>query len=280
MSFSVTDKKTWRIAAFPEEHKRSLILLSSGFVPELAIWNVKNCIQQFWVLWYNFAPGASCISGGKCHELTPDKIILIPPHTPYSGKLDFTVPHFFVWFQCSAPFDAPENRVLEIPVEPYRKQFEQVIEQDSRTVSRLANLAERLLLDIPEEFFQGKRSSNSQTVEQAVEFIIRNSGAVTNAEIAEHLGISSSRFAHLFKSTLGISPQRYCLQIKMSYAEKNLLIGKDIKETADMCGFADRFHFSKEFKKFHGISPGKWLRQFSKLAPEKQVSNQAKEFQK
>ena len=264
MSFSAADKKGWRIAAFPGEYKRELTLLSAGFIPDLASWNVKNCIQQFWVLWYNFAPGASCISGGRSCGLTPDKVILIPPLTPYSGKLDFTVPHFFIWFQTSAPFNAPEGCVLEIPAKPYREQLEQIIEYDSRTALRLANLAERLLLDIPEEFFNSKQSGRHKIVEQAVDFITRNSGMVNNTEIAEQLNISTSRFSHLFKHILGISPQNYCRQMRMSRAEKNLLIGNGIKETAELCGFADRFHFSKEFKKLHGMSPGKWLKQFSK----------------
>lgn len=268
MSFSVTDRSNWRSGTFSGEYTHDLSLLSAGFIRNLASWNVTNCIQHFWVLWYNFAPGATCISGGRKIKLTPDKIILIPPHTPYSGKLDFEVPHFFIWFQTGAPFDSPESRVLEIPAEPYRKQLEDATLQDERTPLRLTNLASRLLLDIPEDFFQTPQKHNPLPVEQAVDFIIRNSGMVTNAKIASELNISVSRFAHLFKNVLGISPQRYCLQLRMSKAEKNLLIGTGIKQTAELCGFADRFHFSKEFKKFHGLSPGKWLKQFDREQPE------------
>ena len=36
--------------------------------------------------------------------------------------------------------------------------------------------------------------------------------------------------------------------------------GFSIKETADMLGFADRYHFSKAFKHYFGISPAQFVK--------------------
>lgn len=269
MSFSVDKRSTWRIGYVRGEQQGELHLLNAGFIRDLDNWKVPESIQNFWVLWYNFTSGAVCFSGGKSYELTPEKIILIPPHTPYSGKLNHPVPHFFIWFQAYSPFDAPENRIVEISAEPYLKQLEAATRFDERTSMRLKSLIGCLLLDIPEKFFQTPQSRNSKIVEQALSFIITNNGKVSNEEISGHLHLSSSRFSHLFKEELGVSPQRYCLQVRMSHADKLLLQNFPIEQTAEICGFADRFHFSKEFKKYHGISPAKWLKQFEKLLAEK-----------
>ena len=40
--------------------------------------------------------------------------------------------------------------------------------------------------------------------------------------------------------------------------------GMDIKSAAEACGFADRYHFSKEFKKHHNSPPGKWQKTYRK----------------
>ena len=62
---------------------------------------------------------------------------------------------------------------------------------------------------------------------------------------------------------MGMSPQRYCLQVKMAVADQFLHLGWSIEDVASACGFADRYHFSKEFKKYQGVSPGKWQKLFS-----------------
>ena len=269
MSYFVNNKKTWRAGHIRKEQSEELRLLNAGFVSSLDSWKVNCCIQNFWVMWYNFSPGAVCFSGEKSYALTPDKIILIPPRTLYSGELEHPLPHFFVWFQASAPFDAPENRILEIPAAPYLKELELATQLDDRTFPRIKNLVGRLLLDIPEKFFNKKMSRNSKTIGQAISFIIANDGKVDNSDIAKHLHVSDSRFSHMFKDELGTSPQRFCLQVRMNRAERLLLQNYPVKQVAETCGFADRFHFSKEFKKYYGLPPGKWLKQFEKLLSDK-----------
>ena len=269
MSFFVNDRKTWRAGHFRKEQSEELRLLNAGFVSSLDSWKDSCCILNFWVMWYNFSPGAACLSGGKRYELTPDKILLIPPRTLYSGELGHPLPHLFAWFQTSYPFDTPENRILELPAAPYLRELELATVFDDRTFLRLKNLVGRLLLDIQENFFNKKLSRNSKTVEQAINFIISSDGKVNNCEIAKYLSISESRFSHMFKEELGISPQRFCLQVRMTRAEKLLLLDFPVKQVAEICGFADRFHFSKEFKKYYGLPPAKWMKQFEKLFSDK-----------
>lgn len=270
MSNFVAPRQGWRQLYSQAEQLNEIILLNAGYVPSLTAWNVRNCIQDFWVLWYNFAPGCSCISGNTTYELTPDKILLIPPNTFYSGLLQQATPHFFIWFKTTSPFEFPERRVCEISAQPFLQQLLQAVNFDKRTRLCLFNLLSGILLSLPENFFNIEQFKiKSRKIEQALNIIASHRGRISNTQIAEQLHISPIRFSHLFKSEVGISPQRYCLQIKMAMVEQFLLLGWNIEDIAVAGGFADRYHFSKEFKKYNGISPGKWQKLFSKQTSHK-----------
>lgn len=264
MSNIVASANKWRRVFTPAEQLNDIILLNAGFIPHQTDWHTNNCIQNFWVLWYNFSAGNICVSGSSKHELTPDNIILIPPNTVYSGLLQQPVPHLFIWFKTAGPFEYPERKVLNIPAQPFIEILHRVIHFTPRTKLMLFNLLSSILLNIPEDFFHAEQFKiKSRTIEKALSFIALHRGQVNNTQIAGELNISPIRFSHLFKNEMGISPQRYCLQVKMAVADQFLHLGWSIEDVAFACGFADRYHFSKEFKKYQGISPGKWQKLFS-----------------
>lgn len=264
MSNIVTNTNNWRHLFPPTEQLNEITLLNAGFIPQQTDWHTSNCIQNFWVLWYNFSPGNACISGNSQYELTPDNIILIPPNTVYSGVFRKQVAHFYIWFKTAGGFEYPERKVLNIPAQPFFEKLHQAPHFTPKTKLLLFNLLSSILLDIPDEFFCSEQFKiKSRTIEKAINIIALHRGKINNAQIARELNISPVRFSHLFKNEMGISPQRYCLQIKMAVADQFLHLGWSIEDVATACGFADRYHFSKEFKKYQGISPGKWQKLFS-----------------
>ena len=57
----------------------------------------------------------------------------------------------------------------------------------------------------------------------------------------------------------GMSPQHYAMQLRLEKARCALSANSDsIDKIALDCGFADRYAFSKAFKKYTGISPAKY----------------------
>ena len=65
---------------------------------------------------------------------------------------------------------------------------------------------------------------------------------------------------------MGISPQRYIVSMRLNAARNMLSAGKtDIEQIARRCGFADRYQFSKAFKKHYGIPPGKYREQLNEF---------------
>lgn len=76
---------------------------------------------------------------------------------------------------------------------------------------------------------------------------------------AKMLHISVSRFNHLFKEQMGISPYSYYMNLRIINAS-TLLESTDlqIKDIAQMCGYQDPMYFTQAFKKAVGITPSKF----------------------
>lgn len=74
--------------------------------------------------------------------------------------------------------------------------------------------------------------------------------------LAAEAGLSTSRFAHLFRQETGIAPGRYLHRVRMERArvllERTFL---SVREVMVRVGFRDPSHFSRDFRRFHGIAP-------------------------
>ena len=63
-------------------------------------------------------------------------------------------------------------------------------------------------------------------------------------------------FYREFQRELGMSPKKYLLNQRMEHARQLLVYSSDtIEAIAAETGYADRFHFSKAFKRFYDVPP-------------------------
>ena len=78
-------------------------------------------------------------------------------------------------------------------------------------------------------------------------------------QLAEMSGLSPSHFNRLFKRTFGTSPIDWLRRERISQAKRRLVeSGETIKQIAEQVGYADRFFFSKDFKRYTGTTPGEF----------------------
>lgn len=96
-----------------------------------------------------------------------------------------------------------------------------------------------------------------QRVERAIEFIRgRYSDAITVADIATRVGISSSRLSTLFKQQTGVAVLAFRDELRMSRACQQLSAsGLPIIRVAEEVGYGDPQYFSRSFKQHIGVSP-------------------------
>jgi AraC-like DNA-binding protein len=73
--------------------------------------------------------------------------------------------------------------------------------------------------------------------------------------LAEKCGVCVRQLQRFFREATGMSPQRWLNQLRLYQALVLLSHGMNVKEVARELGFKQRTHFSRVFKRFHGISP-------------------------
>jgi AraC family transcriptional regulator of arabinose operon len=75
-------------------------------------------------------------------------------------------------------------------------------------------------------------------------------------ELARAVNLSPSRFAHLFRAETGLAPKQCLARLRLERA-KALLEGSflSVKEVMAAVGFSDPSHFSRDFKRLHGLVP-------------------------
>jgi transcriptional regulator GlxA family with amidase domain len=79
---------------------------------------------------------------------------------------------------------------------------------------------------------------------------------IENRELAEAGGMAVNSYSRLFREQTGFSPKKYLLRMRVEQACTLLHhSNRSIKEIAALCGFSDRYYFTKIFTRMMKISP-------------------------
>ncbi|MCX0398248.1 AraC family transcriptional regulator [Clostridium perfringens] len=117
-----------------------------------------------------------------------------------------------------------------------------------------------LLYALIEEFpkpFEYKDKELHTYIQDSLNFINSNyMHSITVQEIADYVNLSRSYLYKMFIKNLGISPQRYLINLRM-YKATLLLKGTKLPvgEVASSVGYSDSLLFSKTFSKHFSMSP-------------------------
>lgn len=92
----------------------------------------------------------------------------------------------------------------------------------------------------------------------------------TLAELTTMLGTNKNKLNQLFQSRLQVTPQAYCLRLRIERAQALIAQGRmNIAEVAEAVGYQHQSSFTAAFREATGLSPGRyaqWARQ-SLVAP-------------
>ena len=80
-------------------------------------------------------------------------------------------------------------------------------------------------------------------------------------DLAEKSGMSRTRFAALFRETVGVTPIDYLARWRMTVAQNLLRKGKPIKSVASAAGYESPAALSRAFSKIVGTTPREWQTQ-------------------
>ncbi len=111
---------------------------------------------------------------------------------------------------------------------------------------------------------RGVSGADAIKVERAMRFMRTNAARPLSVpQIARHVGMSASHFAHRFSDVARVSPMRFLRQVRLSDARAIMLAeGSRPSEAASRVGFESTSHFTREFKRTYGASPAEYVRRF------------------
>lgn len=79
-------------------------------------------------------------------------------------------------------------------------------------------------------------------------------------DLAGAVGLSESRFLHVFKAAIGVPLRRYKLWIAMGAAMRAVARGESLTTAAHDAGFSSSAHFSSAFRAMFGLEPSRLAR--------------------
>lgn len=263
-------------------------------------WECFDLSVPFWRIYHNNIAGAKIKFNNVETELKEDVIVIIPPNTSFSSKLkqDFTtnnesisgrkfikkdalasikekgkVDHLFIHFSLGFPLDFVKNTVNVIKCDEYSLQLLEVIQkfclddtsfnfEECLTIQQLISFC---LLRLQNDIW--KFGALDQRVFIAMQHIEKHfSDNINNDKLASNANMAVNSFARLFKNSTGISIQQYIIRTKIE-AACNLMhhSNKTIDEIAFDCGFSDRHHFAKIFKKVMNMNPAYYKKRLTMI---------------
>ncbi|MCG8584989.1 MAG: AraC family transcriptional regulator [Pirellulales bacterium] len=133
-----------------------------------------------------------------------------------------------------------------------------------------AMLLHRLLLRsgqaAPDANYPAKRVGTLEPLKlsNAVEYLhfaCSNFGTASLAELATLCGLSRFQFCRRFAASTGLTPSDYLLRLRVEAAASLIRKGNGLTRSALDAGFSDQAHLTRMFKRFRGITPGRYRRE-------------------
>lgn len=124
------------------------------------------------------------------------------------------------------------------------------------------NAIEKVLLLARWEYDKQHQSTPDERISRVVAFINHRLGEELCVEnLANEVGLSPSRFAHLFQERMRVTPMNF-LELRRMEQAKQLLLTTDlpVQEIGLKVGFPNAQHFSTRFRKATGQSPSGFRR--------------------
>jgi len=236
--------------------RTGIMLHETGYLPANAPWNFPAVFSPFWRLYYNASRGHCVLFGDEMTELTPEHIMLIPPHCLFHCLGSNPVPTLWLAFS----FTRKLHPNLHPPVLLKPRDTERCLIRDLRelvqsntdwtpsdAIYRNSLALLHVVLARPELRWQPPLPDNLGRLFHYIETHLRTK--LTSPALAKVAGMSNARFNHLFKQHFGTSPMRYVTEMRVREAARLLLQTKEtVDDIAVQTGFPNRAHFSRVFK--------------------------------
>jgi AraC family transcriptional regulator len=106
------------------------------------------------------------------------------------------------------------------------------------------------------------RPRHDPRIDRVIRAIRREVGRPASAAVsASTIGVSVSRFTHLFSESVGMPFRTYVLWLRLQAVLDSFATRRSLTEAAHDAGFSDAAHLSRTFRRMFGIAPSQALGQ-------------------
>jgi AraC-like DNA-binding protein/ligand-binding sensor protein len=135
--------------------------------------------------------------------------------------------------------------------------------QEAKTIEELTDILHNIVDRISNTISSYRGIPHAASLRKAENFILENfTRKISLKEISKVAGLSPPYFSTIFKEEMGENLSKYLNRLRVEKASRLLLETEmSLSEIAACCCFEDQSWFSKKFKAYTGISPGKYRNQ-------------------
>ncbi|MDR0400254.1 MAG: helix-turn-helix domain-containing protein [Treponema sp.] len=135
--------------------------------------------------------------------------------------------------------------------------------EGARTIEELTDVLHVMVEQMAEQIFSFQGIRHAAALRKVERFIQENySRKISLKEAADISGLSAPYFSTIFKEEMGENFSSYLNQLRVEKASHLLWeTNQSLSEIAGSCGFEDQSWFSKIFKSYTGLSPGRYRAQ-------------------
>ena len=138
--------------------------------------------------------------------------------------------------------------------------------QEAKTVEELTDIIYKIVDRVSGTISSFRGIPHATALRKAENFILENyTKKISLKEIADVAGLSPPYFSTIFKEEMGENLSKYLNRLRVEKAGRLLLETElSLSEIASNCCFEDQSWFSKIFKTYTGVSPGRYRNQGGK----------------
>lgn len=213
--------------------------------------------------------------GGRQHVTMPGAFILFSPETPHSFVSHEQLVHD--WMHLSGDVEADMNRlglacnrlyhpscgsyISQITAELEAEFFARRSHWHEYCDARLTQLMITLSRDLQGEAPLPVAHETADALRALrARMLLHPEQQWTNAAMAQAVGISTSRLYPLYRRMFAISPNHDLILMRIEKAKNMLSQGCSVIQAADALGYANVFHFIRQFKQIAGTTPGQYAK--------------------
>ena len=219
-------------------------------------------VREHWLIHFVESGFGIYRINGKEYRLGPGDMFIIPPKEVTYYEADSQKPWSYIWIGFTAGTDLSPILSDTIHKPEAYHIFSAMKQCESKSFNQNAFLLARLW-DLFVLLLENK-PQNTDYIEKALNCINSEYMTLTIENLAKRLNLNRSYFSTLFKKRVGISPEKYLLNLRMSIAASLMTEqGKSVSVAANSVGYPNLFNFSKMFKRHYGLSPTAYIKQNS-----------------